>query len=82
MPPMNDNAYNYHDSRDREGARHHASQYSVLQPQYRQPVGPNPSRDRYRTAQYTNSVYDEVEDDDTYGEGMQFDSFGMYNVTH
>jgi hypothetical protein len=79
---MNDDAYNYYNNRDLESARHHASQYLGLQPQNRQPMGPNSTRDRYRTARYANPAYDEVEDDDAYDEAMQFDSFGMCYVTH
>jgi hypothetical protein len=75
---MDHDAYNYEDDHTRPDAPRHTSQYQVLQPQFKQPSRPVPTRDRYRTFQHGNPAYDDVEDDDLYGqgEGMQFDSFG------
>jgi ATP-dependent DNA helicase HFM1/MER3 len=62
---------------DRPGApRRHASSYNILQPQFKQPVRPAAIRDRYRATQYSNPMYDVVEDDSAYSQGVQFDSFG------
>jgi ATP-dependent DNA helicase HFM1/MER3 len=63
---------------DRPGApRRHASSYNILQPQFKQPARPAAARDRYRATQYDNHMYDVVEDDSAYSQGVQFDSFGM-----
>ncbi|KAH3959256.1 hypothetical protein HBH69_034570 [Parastagonospora nodorum] len=59
-----DNAYYRLDDRERR-----PSHFPVLQPQFKQPARPIPSRDRFR-----NMQYDDVEDDGM-SEGMRFDSF-------
>jgi len=58
-----------------EGPRR-ASRYDVLQPQFKQPARPVAQRDRYRATQYCDPMYDVVEDDNTYDQGLQLDSFG------
>jgi ATP-dependent DNA helicase HFM1/MER3 len=72
---MDDEAYYRFGDRDRRGP----SQFPILQPQFRQPARPVPTRDRYQAPQYQEATYDEVEDDGPYGrdDGLQFDSFGM-----
>lgn len=67
---MADDEDAYHRLDDRERGR--PSHFPVLQPQFRQPARPAPSRDRFR-----NTQYDDFEDDGT-SDGMRFDSFGEW----
>ena len=75
---MGDEAYSRYEDRDRGRASHHESLFPFPQPHFNQTAKPVPTRDRYRTPQFGNPAYDDVEDDDPYGqdEGVQFDSFG------
>ncbi|CAN9315184.1 unnamed protein product [Alternaria alternata] len=59
----------------RLGAPRRASQYDVLQPQFKQPERQIVLRDRYRATQHEHPIYDVVEDDDLYDDGPQLDSF-------
>jgi hypothetical protein len=68
---MEHDTYYYEDDHAGPEAPRHASQYQVLQPQFRQPSRPVSTRDRYRASQHGNTADDDVEDD-----AMQFDSFG------
>jgi ATP-dependent DNA helicase HFM1/MER3 len=66
---MDDEAYYHFDDHEPR----HATHFPLLQPQFKQPARPVPTRDRFRSTQY-----DDVVDDGAYGrsEGIQFDSFG------
>lgn len=66
--------------RDRPGVRGAepaTRQFSILRPQFEQPVGSQAiaPRDRYRMPRQ-NRVYDRVEDDHSYGMEQPLDAFG------
>ncbi|KAF1936968.1 ATP-dependent DNA helicase MER3 [Clathrospora elynae] len=60
---------------DWAGDPRQASRYDMFQLQFKKPVRPLAPRDRFRATQYDNPTYDFVEDDNTYTQGPQFDSF-------
>lgn len=61
----------------RAGAPRHESSYDILQPHFKQSTRQIVPRDRYRSTQYKDPLYDVVEDDSAYAEEPHFDSFGM-----
>jgi ATP-dependent DNA helicase HFM1/MER3 len=74
---MGDRYYLPEDSEQPDAPRR--ARYDILQPQFKQPARPVPARDRYRATQHDNPMYDVVEDENTYSQGPQFDSFGMWS---
>ena len=62
--------------RERAGTSRHASQYGMLQPQFRQPDNQVARHEKCRSIQYDTRLHDAIEDDEAYEQATPFDSFG------
>lgn len=62
---------------DQNGRQLPRQEYSLLQPQFKQPPRLLPPRDRYRASR-DGPPYDRVEDDEFYERDAQLNSFGEF----
>ncbi|KAH9864275.1 hypothetical protein J1614_010209 [Plenodomus biglobosus] len=69
------NEYQHHDEREAGRLAHYDSHYDMLQPRFTRPARQVPRRDRYRSTQYHDPMYDVVEDEESYGRDAELDSF-------
>jgi hypothetical protein len=72
---MDDGAYHAFDDQGHASVSQRASRFPASS-QFRQPQRTVPTRDQFR---FTQRGYDDVEDDGD--EGIEFDSFGMWDLT-
>ncbi|KAF2853126.1 hypothetical protein T440DRAFT_444900 [Plenodomus tracheiphilus IPT5] len=69
------NEYYHHNNRQAARPARSTSHYDMLRPRFTQPERQIPPRDRYRSTQYHDPMYDIVDDEESYDRGAHFDSF-------
>lgn len=73
---MGDSVFSLLNDLENRDATRNSQQYPMTQPQFKAPVWPVPSRDRYRAPRRDDDVYDVPDDEDLYGGSAHLDAFG------